>query len=54
LVWNVGEYHLIIFGTLFILIVLFLPGGLVEAWKKFRRLLQSGSEQKKNKAALIT
>jgi branched-chain amino acid transport system permease protein len=54
LVWNVGEYHLIIFGTLFILIVLFLPGGLVEAWKKFRRLLQSGSGQKKNKAALIT
>ena len=38
LVWNVGEYHLIIFGTLFILIVLFLPGGLVEAWKKLRKL----------------
>jgi branched-chain amino acid transport system permease protein len=54
LVWNVGEYHLIIFGTLFILIVLFLPGGLVEAWKRFRRLLQSGSGQKKNKAALNT
>jgi branched-chain amino acid transport system permease protein len=54
LVWNVGEYHLIIFGTLFILIVLFLPGGLVEAWRKIRRLLQSGSGQKKNKAALIT
>ena len=34
LVWNVGEYHLIIFGTLFILIVLFLPGGLVEVWHK--------------------
>jgi branched-chain amino acid transport system permease protein len=39
LVWNVGEYHLIIFGTLFILIVLFLPGGLVEAWQKIRKLL---------------
>lgn len=37
LVWNVGEYHLIIFGVLFILIVLFLPGGLVEAWKKYQR-----------------
>jgi branched-chain amino acid transport system permease protein len=37
LVWNVGEYHLIIFGTMFILIVLFLPGGLVEAWKKTRK-----------------
>ena len=36
LVWNVGEYHLIIFGTLFILIVLFLPGGLVEIWHKFQ------------------
>jgi len=39
LVWNVGEYHLIIFGVLFILIVLFLPGGLVEAWKKVQDLL---------------
>lgn len=38
LVWNVGEYHLIIFGALFILIVLFLPGGLVEAWGKLRKL----------------
>jgi len=40
LVWNVGEYHLIIFGTLFILIVLFLPGGLIEAWKKIQDLLR--------------
>jgi branched-chain amino acid transport system permease protein len=54
LVWNVGEYHLIIFGTLFILIVLFLPGGLVEAWKKTRKLLQGGLGPKKNKTALIT
>jgi branched-chain amino acid transport system permease protein len=37
LVMNVGGYHLIIFGTLFILIVLFLPGGLVEAWKKIQK-----------------
>jgi branched-chain amino acid transport system permease protein len=37
LVMNLGEYHLIIFGILFILIVLFLPGGLVEAWKKIQR-----------------
>jgi branched-chain amino acid transport system permease protein len=36
LVMNLGEYHLIIFGTLFILIVLFLPGGLVEAWKRIK------------------
>lgn len=39
LVWNVGEYHLIIFGTLFILIVLFLPGGLLEAWEKIKKSL---------------
>jgi branched-chain amino acid transport system permease protein len=37
LVMNVGEWHLIIFGVLFILIVLFLPGGLVEAWTKIRQ-----------------
>jgi branched-chain amino acid transport system permease protein len=37
LVLNVGEYHLMIFGTLFILIVLFLPGGLVEAWQRIRQ-----------------
>jgi branched-chain amino acid transport system permease protein len=39
LVQNVGEYHLIIFGVMFILIVLFLPGGLVEAWKKIQKQL---------------
>jgi len=36
LVLNVGEYHLIVFGTLFILVVLFLPGGFVEAWEKLQ------------------
>lgn len=30
------EFHLIIFGVLFILVVLFLPGGLVEAWSRLR------------------
>jgi branched-chain amino acid transport system permease protein len=39
LVMNVGEWHLIIFGVLFVLIVLFLPGGLVEAWKKLQRVI---------------
>ncbi len=39
LVMKVGEYHLIIFGTLFLLVVLFLPGGLVEAWERIRRAL---------------
>ncbi len=47
LVWNVGEYHLIIFGTLFILIVLFLPGGLVELWKKAQTYLRRGPGRKK-------
>jgi branched-chain amino acid transport system permease protein len=36
LVLNVGEYHLIIFGTLFILVVLFLPGGIISLWKKIQ------------------
>ena len=54
LVWNVGEYHLIIFGTLFILIVLFLPGGLVEAWKKFQKLLATRFRGGKKQTALIT
>lgn len=33
------EFHLIIFGVLFMLVVLFLPGGLVEAWHRARRLI---------------
>ena len=33
------EFHLIIFGVLFILVVLFFPGGLVEAWSRARRLV---------------
>ena len=36
LVLNVGEYHLIIFGVMFVLVVLFLPGGIISAWKKIR------------------
>lgn len=35
---KLAEFHLIIFGVLFILVVLFLPGGLVEAWNGVRRL----------------
>jgi branched-chain amino acid transport system permease protein len=34
---TLGEYHLIVFGVLFILVVLFLPGGIVEAWEKIRK-----------------
>jgi len=36
---NLLELHLTVFGTLFILVVLFLPGGLVEAWGRIRRAL---------------
>jgi branched-chain amino acid transport system permease protein len=36
---KVADMHLIVFGVLFILIVLFLPGGLVDAWSKVRRAL---------------
>jgi branched-chain amino acid transport system permease protein len=32
------ELHLLIFGVLFVLVVLFLPGGLVEAWSRVRGL----------------
>jgi branched-chain amino acid transport system permease protein len=32
------ELHLIVFGVLFILVVLLLPGGLVEAWHRLQRL----------------
>jgi len=33
------EFHLIIFGVLFMLVVLFFPGGLVEAWSRVRQLV---------------
>lgn len=33
------EVHLTVFGVLFILVVLFLPGGIVEAWEKIRHAL---------------
>ena len=33
------DLHLLIFGVLFVLIVLFLPGGLVGAWDMTRRLI---------------
>jgi branched-chain amino acid transport system permease protein len=49
LVLNVGEYHLVIFGTLFVLVVLFLPGGIVSTWKivkhMFTRWLKSKGNQ---------
>lgn len=36
------DLHLLIFGTLFVVIVLLLPGGLVEAGARLRRLLRPG------------
>jgi branched-chain amino acid transport system permease protein len=33
------EFHLIIFSDLFMLVVLFFPGGLVEAWQRIQRLI---------------
>jgi branched-chain amino acid transport system permease protein len=45
LVLNVGEYHLLVFGTLFILVVLFLPGGLVEAWNRIQKVLTRQSRR---------
>jgi len=48
LVWNVGGYHLIIFGILFILIVLFLPGGIVEVWQKVNKFIPRWFGNKKN------
>lgn len=40
LVRNIGEYHFIVFGVLFVLVVLFLPGGLLEAWEKTHKMLR--------------
>ncbi len=44
LVLNVGEYHLIVFGVLFILVVLFLPGGIISIWKKIQHTRKSRSK----------
>ncbi|MCI0475300.1 MAG: branched-chain amino acid ABC transporter permease [Anaerolineales bacterium] len=36
---KLAEMHLIVFGTLFILVVLFLPGGFMGVWGKIRKAL---------------
>jgi branched-chain amino acid transport system permease protein len=48
---NLGEYHLIVFGVLFILVVLFLPGGIVEAWEKIKNFTRNRSMDKNDKHA---
>jgi branched-chain amino acid transport system permease protein len=37
---SLGDIHQVIFGVLFILIVLVFPGGLVEAWQRLRRYVR--------------
>lgn len=47
LIQNLGEYHLVVFGTLFILVVLFLPGGLMEGWDKLQGIFRRYSTRRK-------
>jgi branched-chain amino acid transport system permease protein len=44
LVLNLGEYHLVVFGVLFVLVVLFLPGGFVSAWRMIQKALFRSSK----------
>jgi len=53
LIRNVGEYHLLIFGVLFILVVLFLPGGIISIWDRVRTARRRRAKQKGNQPALI-
>lgn len=43
---ELGELHLMLFGILFILVVLFLPGGFVQAWKRVQKLFGRRSAPK--------
>jgi branched-chain amino acid transport system permease protein len=52
LVLNVGQYHLIIFGLLFILVVLFLPGGIISAWKKIQYAINRRSKSNADRSSL--
>lgn len=44
LVRNLGEYHLIVFGVMFVLVVLFLPGGIISIWNKVQNILARRSK----------
>ena len=46
LVLKLAELHLIVFGVLFILVVLFLPGGFVGTWAKIQKALARQSKPK--------
>ncbi len=50
MVRNLGEYHLIVFGTMFVLVVLFLPGGIISIWQRIQSAL--GRRSKSNTAKL--
>lgn len=52
LVLNVGEYHLIVFGVLFILVVLFLPGGIISIWKLGKNAFRRRAKPRGNHPAL--
>lgn len=43
---KLAELHLIVFGVLFILVVLFMPGGLLAAWARIRKSLARRSKPK--------
>jgi len=48
---NLTNFHLIIFGLLFILVVLILPGGLLELWDRVTRLGKTTPPQPSTEAA---
>ncbi len=49
---KVADLHLIVFGVLFILVVLFLPGGLIDAWGKARKALAHRTGPRKSGVSL--
>jgi branched-chain amino acid transport system permease protein len=48
---KLGELHLMVFGVLFILVVLFLPGGIVQAWQRIQKLVSRKSASKEIQTA---
>jgi len=48
---ELGELHLMVFGILFILVVLFLPGGFVQAWQRIWKFVSRKSASKENQTA---
>ena len=46
------ELHLMVFGVLFILVVLFLPGGFVEAWERIRQAIERLARRRQSTIAV--